>query len=64
MNALSGSMPAWTFDAGAAAGRGLPVVLFGPSSDNTAHIDGADAVDAEQLDRAAATLAEVIRAWA
>ena len=63
---LSGDtfVPAWTFDAGAAASRGLPVVLFGPSSDNTAHIDGADAVDAEQLDRAVVTLAEVIRAWA
>lgn len=55
--------PPWTFDAGAAASRGLPVVLFGPSSDNTDAIAGADAVDAEQIDAAARTIAAVVAGW-
>jgi succinyl-diaminopimelate desuccinylase len=55
--------PRWTFDAGAASSRGIPTILFGPSSDNVEAIDAVDAVAVDLILGAAATLAEVIAAW-
>ncbi|HVE19222.1 MAG TPA: M20/M25/M40 family metallo-hydrolase [Ilumatobacteraceae bacterium] len=55
--------PPWTFDAGAASIRGIPVILFGPSSNNLGAIDATDAVDAEMLTQASAILSNVISSW-
>jgi succinyl-diaminopimelate desuccinylase len=56
-------VPPWTFDAGATSSRGIPTVLFGPSTDNTSAIDQIDAVSTEMLGRASATLLGVLSAW-
>ena len=55
--------PPWTFDAGASNSRGIPTILFGPSSDNLAAIDGTDAVSLDMLNQASATLTNVITIW-
>jgi acetylornithine deacetylase/succinyl-diaminopimelate desuccinylase-like protein len=56
-------MPPWTYDAGAAHRRGIPVVLFGPSSETLQVISTEDAVSAQMVEQAAAILAGVIAAW-
>lgn len=55
--------PPWTFDAGAASSRGIPTILFGPSTNNLGAIDDTDAVDVDMLIQASSTLTNVIAAW-
>jgi acetylornithine deacetylase/succinyl-diaminopimelate desuccinylase-like protein len=52
--------PTWTFDAGAAHRRGVPAVLFGPSTERLAAITTTDAVAVETLSRAADILTALI----
>ena len=47
----------------AASIRSIPVILFGPSSNNLGAIDATDAVDAEMLTQASAILSNVISSW-
>jgi acetylornithine deacetylase/succinyl-diaminopimelate desuccinylase-like protein len=58
--ALETFTPAWTFDAGAAHRRGVPVVLFGPSTERLAAITSTDAVAVDTLRRAADILTALI----
>ncbi len=55
--------PPWTFDAGAASSRGIPAILFGPSTNNLDAIDATDAVDVDMLMQASSIVANVIAAW-
>jgi acetylornithine deacetylase/succinyl-diaminopimelate desuccinylase-like protein len=55
--------PPWTFDAGVAHSRGIPAVLFGPSTDRLDAITTDDGVAVDMLDRAAAVLTEAIGTW-
>ena len=52
--------PTWTFDAGAANRRGIPAVLFGPSTERLAAITSTDAVAVDTLSRAADILTALI----
>jgi acetylornithine deacetylase/succinyl-diaminopimelate desuccinylase-like protein len=52
--------PTWTFDAGAAHRRGVPAVLFGPSTERLAAITSTDAVAVDTLSRAADILTALI----
>jgi acetylornithine deacetylase/succinyl-diaminopimelate desuccinylase-like protein len=52
--------PTWTFDAGAAHQRGVPAVLFGPSTERLAAITSTDAVAVDTLREAADLLTALI----
>jgi acetylornithine deacetylase/succinyl-diaminopimelate desuccinylase-like protein len=52
--------PTWTFDAGAAHRRGIPAVLFGPSTERLASITSTDAVAVDTLREAADLLTALI----
>jgi acetylornithine deacetylase/succinyl-diaminopimelate desuccinylase-like protein len=52
--------PTWTFDAGAAHRRGVPAVLFGPSTERLATITSTDAVAVDTLSRATDILTALI----
>ncbi len=52
--------PTWTFDAGAAHRRGVPAVLFGPSTERLAAITSTDAVAVDMLSRAVDILTALI----
>jgi acetylornithine deacetylase/succinyl-diaminopimelate desuccinylase-like protein len=56
-------VPPWTFDAGAASSRGLPAILFGPSTNNLEAIEAVDAVDVEMLEEASRIFQRVISRW-
>jgi acetylornithine deacetylase/succinyl-diaminopimelate desuccinylase-like protein len=58
--ALETFTPTWTFDAGAAHRRGVPAVLFGPSTERLAAITSTDSVAVDTLSRAVDILTALI----
>ena len=58
--ALDTFTPTWTFDARTAHRRGVPAVLFGPSTERLAAITSTDAVAVDTLSRAADILTALI----